>query len=312
VREVRIGTRASRLALAQAGDVMRRLKIAWPSERFRLVKIRTLGDEYQSVELFKKSGAGVFTKAIEKKLLAGDIDIAVHSLKDLPTDLPRGLTLAAVPKRFPVEDVLISRARRNLDSLPKGARVGTGSPRRKRQLLRLRPDLDVVDLRGNLETRISNVLNGRKMDAVVLAAAGLKRLKRFLKYARPLSADRMLPAVGQGALGIETRKNDTFILKLTKRLHDAGTAKEVTAERLFLKTLRGGCRVPVGVRSTAEKGHFILKGAVFSVKSDDFLQAEVRVPLSRYRTAGPLLARRLLKRGAGRFLREARAEGSVS
>ena len=173
---IRLGTRGSRLALAQAGQVRRRLSAAWPGLRFEIVTVKTLGDEFQGVELFRQSGVGVFTKAIEKKLLSGEIDLVVHSLKDLPTDLSRGLVLAAVPRRLDAADVLLSKKRLTLSQLPAGAMVGTGSPRRKRQLLLARPDLKVRDLRGNLDTRVSKMLCG-ELDAIVLARAGLLRLK---------------------------------------------------------------------------------------------------------------------------------------
>ena len=308
MREVRIGTRGSALALAQARDVMRRLKKKNPNVKFRLVKIKTLGDEFRGVEIFKKSGTGVFTKAIEKKLLSGAIDIAVHSLKDLPTLLARGLVLGGVPKRFPAEDVLISRGRYDLRRLPRGARVGTGSPRRKRQLLRRRPDLKVVDLRGNLDTRVAKALKEKKLDAVVVARAGLLRVKKYLKYARSLSLREMLPAVGQGALGLQARRSDKEILKMLEKIHDGKTEKEVAAERAFLQTLRGGCRVPVGAYGRIRGSRLTLQGAVFSVKSGGFLQDGLSAPVSQYLRTGITLAKRLLKRGAGRFLKEARAE----
>ncbi|MGH7197213.1 MAG: hydroxymethylbilane synthase, partial [Candidatus Omnitrophota bacterium] len=176
---LRIGTRGSPLALAQAGEIQRRLSARWPGLKFTRVVIRTEGDEFQSVELFRRKKTGIFTKAIEKKLLENKIDIAVHSLKDLPTELPAGLRLAAFPKRVDPSDVLISRKRWGLASLPEGAAVGTGSPRRKRQLLLLRPDLRLVDIRGNLDTRIGRVLRKNDLDAVVVAAAGLLRLKKY-------------------------------------------------------------------------------------------------------------------------------------
>ena len=312
MRDLMIGTRGSALAMAQAKEVKRQLEKRNPQARFRLVKIKTFGDEFQSVEIFKKNGVGVFTKAIERKLLSGEIDMAVHSLKDLPTDLPRSLVLAAIPRRFPTEDVLISRHACSLKELPFGAVVGTGSPRRKRQLLLCRPDLRIIDIRGNLDTRVSKVIKEKKLDAVVVAKTGLLRLKKFLKYAKPLSLTEMLPAVGQGALGIEARRSDKRTLKIAGSIHDIKTEKEVMAERLFLKALRGGCRVPVGVHARVEGGNFILKGAVFSVRGSDVLRDEVRVPMAQFRLAGKRLAAKLLKKGAGRFLLEARSGRSGS
>ena len=311
-KEFLIGTRGSALALAQAGQVKRLLEKASPNERFRLVTVKTFGDEFQSVESFRQNGVGVFTKAIEEKLGSGQIDLAVHSLKDLPTELPQSLQIAPLPKRLPAEDVLISRGGFDLTHLPQGAIVGTGSPRRKRQLLLARPDLNVVDLRGNLDTRVGKVLKEKTLDAVVVARAGLLRLKKFLKYARPIPVLQMLPAVGQGALAVETRRSDKKANQVTRRIHDASTEKNVTAERDFLKALRGGCRVPVGAHSQIKKNKLILKGAIFSVRSSGVIRDTISVPLSRFRTAGKKLAARLIKKGARRLLAEARSEGALS
>ena len=293
--------------MAQARQVLRRLKTQNPSRKFRLVLIKTTGDEFQSVELFKKTNVGVFTKAIEKKLLSKEVDIAVHSLKDLTTELPPGLRLAAFPKRLASEDVLITRKGFSLKTLPQGSRVGTGSPRRKSQLKNLRPDLRLIDMRGNLDTRVNQVLREKKLDAIVVAQAGILRLKKYGKYARPIPSEKMLPAVGQGALGIEIRKNDAETFKIVKKLNDAATEKIVTAERNFLKTLRGGCRVPVGIHSGIRKNKMYLKAAVFSVKTSDFLSGELSTPVQKYREAGKILAQQLLRKGAGKFLKEARA-----
>lgn len=305
-RVVRIGTRGSQLALAQARDIQKRLSRRHRSVAFKLVVIKTAGDEFQSVELFKRKKTGVFTKAIEEKLLRNEIDIAVHSLKDLPTELPRGLCLAAFPKRLDAADVLISRKRFGLSSLPRGASVGTGSPRRKRQLLLARPDLKLVDIRGNLDTRIAKVLKQKRYDAVVVARAGLLRLRKYLKYASPLSPRAVLPAVGQAALGIQARSEDSEVLRLTRFLNDARTQKEVLAERSFLKKLMGGCRVPAGIHSKVRGARLYLKAAVFSTKGKSFVRGEISGPAGRYGELGAALAKRLLKKGAGKFVKEAR------
>lgn len=304
-REIRIGTRGSALALAQAEEVRRRLQARFPSRRFRIVTIKTRGDEFQAVELFKKKGIGVFTKAIEKKLLDNKIDIAVHSLKDLPTQLPKGLLLAAVPKRLDTRDLLVSRKRYTLASLPKGSVVGTGSPRRKRQIFGLRPDLVLEDIRGNLDTRVRKVLK-RELDALVVARAGLLRLKKYLRFAVPVPRGQILPAVGQGALGLETRKGDRELLKMARLLNHSVTEKEVSAERLFLKALRGGCRVPVGIDAAVRNGKIFLKAAVFSTQTTDRVCGEASGPVDRYPIVSRSLAKKLLKNGAARFLREAR------
>ena len=304
--EVRIGTRASALALTQARQVKRMLEKRNPGVRFRLVTMKTFGDEFQGVEIFRKTNVGVFTKTIEKKLLSGGIDLAVHSLKDLPTALPGGLIVGAVPQRFPAQDVLLSRDRDRLIDLPWGATVGTGSPRRKRQLLLRRPDLKVVDLRGNLETRVAKVIQKKELDAVVIAHAGLLRMKKCLKFARVLSPKEMLPAVGQGALAIELRASDKAARRMVRKIHHDRTDKEVTAERIFLGALQGGCRVPVGAYARINKGTIFLKGAVFSVKTMDYVEDEIKAPVKKFKLIGRQLAARLVKKGARRFLSEAR------
>ncbi len=306
---IRIGSRGSKLALAQASEVRRKLARLCPGVKFELVQIKTHGDEYQSVEIFKKMRAGVFTKEIEKKLLSGAVDMAVHSLKDLPTDLPRGLKLAAIPKRASVEDVLISRYRYTVESLPPGARVGTGSPRRKLQLLRLRPDLKLVDLRGNLDTRVSKVLKEKSLDAVMVARAGLERLGKFKRFCRTVPAKQVLPAVGQGALGLETRAKDPAVEKIVRRLNHPETEVLARAERRFLQELRGGCRVPVGILAKRVGNKIYLKAAVFSVRNQGYVESEIRRPFSRSLQAAAILAKELLKKGARNFLLEAR-EGS--
>ncbi len=304
---IRIGTRGSKLALAQSSMVQRGLARQCPGVRFELVLIKTHGDEYQSVELFKKTRTGVFTKEIEKKLLDGSVDVAVHSLKDLPTDLAKGLRLGAIPKRAPSEDVLISRHLYTLESLPPGAKVGTGSPRRKRQILRLRPDLKLVDLRGNLDTRVSKVLKEKSLAAVVVARAGLERLKKFKRSFRAIPAKQVLPAVGQGALGLEIRDKDRVVEKIVRLLNHPESEILAHAERRFLKELRGGCRVPVGILSKRIGNKIYLKAAVFSVKNPGCVQAEITRPYSQSLEAGTALAKMLLKKGARQFLLEARS-----
>ncbi len=306
---LRIGTRGSALALAQAGQIRALLKKKFPNIRFPFVIVKTTGDEFQSVELFRKNNVGVFTKTIEEKLLQKKVDIAVHSLKDLPTDLPAGLFLAAFPKRLDVCDVLISRNRSALKTLPAGALVGTGSPRRKRQIAMLRPDLKLVDIRGNLDTRVKKVLENKTLDAVVVAKAGLLRIKKYLKYARTISPADVLPAAGQAALGIEIRKGDLFAAKVVSVLNHKNTEKEVLAERRFLKVLQGGCRIPVGIHSKIKHEKLFLKAAVFSTRSRRFIAGEVSGRKEDFEKVGARLAKKLLKGGAKKILQEARSGG---
>ena len=292
--------------MAQATAIRRSLKKKFPRFQFLLVVIKTTGDNFQGVEFFKKNNIGVFTKALEDKLLSHEIDIAVHSLKDLPTNLPEGLALCAFPKRLDPSDVLLSKKRWRFSELPTGASVGTGSPRRKRQLLRLRPDLDLCEIRGNLDTRVKRVIHDKKYDAIVVAKAGLLRIKKYLKYARAIPSDKLLPAVGQAALGLEVRSNDKETSAIVKTLNHGGTEKAVCAEREFLKTLKGGCRVPVGIRSKIKGSKIHLKAAVFSPNSSDAVEGQITKSVSQYNQAGTELARQLLRKGAGKFLKEAR------
>lgn len=308
MKEIKIGTRGSALALAQSNEVMRQLQRRHPAVRFRLVKIRTEGDEFKSVHLFKKNGVGVFTKEIEKYLLSGQVDLAVHSMKDLPTKIAAGLRLAAVPKRARVSDALISGRRFSLKNLPKGSSVGTGSPRRKSQLGRLRPDLKLVDLRGNLDTRVNKVLRDKTLDAIVVARAGLERLGRFARHWTAIDPALLLPAVGQGALALQARGSDRFSLKIAGALNHAETERLVAAERAFLARLGGGCRVPVGMLSVKKGSKIRLRAAVYSTRSGDFLEETVEGPWKDALKAARRLAERLLRRGAGRFLSEARAQ----
>jgi hydroxymethylbilane synthase len=304
---VRVGTRGSRLALCQTAEVCARLKAKFPQVKFRTVVIQTAGDEFQGVEIFRKKNTGIFTKTIEKKLLAGAVDMAVHSLKDLPTTLSKKLILAAFPKRQDPRDVLLTRQGYRLADLPHGARVGTGSPRRRRQLLLMRPDLEVLDLRGNLDTRAKRVLVHRTLDGIVVAHAGLRRLGKYRRFARPIPPGQFLPAPGQGALGIEIRAKDEQLLRFARALNHRPTEKAVLAERYFLKTLQGGCRVPAGIYSRVRGNRIHLKAAVFSVSGSEQVSSEVSGPLDRFLEIGRRAAKELLKKGAARLMREARS-----
>ena len=294
--------------MAQATQIVGDLRKKNPGTSFKLAVIKTTGDEYQTVEIFKKNNTGVFTKEIEKKLLSGEIDIAVHSLKDLPTDLPEKLTLAAFPRRLDTQDVLISREKFNLKTLPRRATVATGSPRRKRQLQILRPDLNLVSLRRNLDTRVGRVLEKKEFHAVVIAKAGLLRIKRYLKYAVSIPPDKILPAVGQGALGLEARAADTAVLKMLSKLNHWPTQARVCAERSFLRTLHGGCRVPVGVNSQIQRGKIQLQAFVFSTFTDRWISGILSGPMEKYEEVGVKLAKNLLSRGAAKLMQEARSE----
>ena len=243
-----IGARRSQLSLRQVDIVVAALLAAHPGVHTRFQEIVTQGDA-STAPLSQIGGLGVFTKAIEDALLAHEIDIAVHSLKDLPPVLPEGLVLAAVPPRADVRDALVTRGVRPLSGLRKGARIGTGSARRAVQLKALRPDLDFADIRGNVPTRMAKV-ESSEYDAVVLALAGLERLMLAEKAAHIFSIEEMTPAVGQGALAVEVRADDAEALELASGIDDGPARAAVTAERAFLERLGAGCRMPVGAHAT--------------------------------------------------------------
>jgi hydroxymethylbilane synthase len=244
IGKVRIGTRGSPLARWQSEWVAERLRVLHPGLVVELVEIKTQGDRDRNTPLAAIGGPGVFTKEIQRALLDAAVDIAVHSLKDLPTKGPESLVLGAVPPREELADALIAPAHRTLDGLPSGATVGTGSLRRQAQLLFARPDLKIVGIRGNVETRLSHALEG-SLDAVVLAEAGLRRLALERHLTERLGPPRFLPAVGQGALGIECRADDATTRALLAPLDDPDTRCAVLAERRALAELEGGCMIPM-------------------------------------------------------------------
>ena len=259
---ITIGTRGSQLALWQAEYVRKRLNDHFPDRSIELKVIKTTGDKIRDRSLVGL-GKGVFTKEIEIALLDGTIDLAVHSMKDLPTDLPNGLCIAAIPGREDPRDVLVTQSGLFLDQLPQRAKIGTTSPRRKSQLLHLRPDLQVMDVRGNLDTRLRK-LHETELDGVILAAAGIKRLMGEETITEYFEADQMVPAAGQGALGVEARADDPEIKTLLDAINDSHSETEVVAERVVLGELGGGCQVPIGVNARLEDNRLHLIAAVCS------------------------------------------------
>ena len=255
-----IGTRGSQLALWQAQFVKDQLERLFSALEVHLKIIKTTGDTIPDRSLVGL-GKGVFTKEIENALLAGDIDLAVHSLKDLPIELPEGLGIAAIPTREDPRDVLITASGLPLEDLLSGATIGTTSPRRKAQLLYMRPDLQVVDVRGNIDTRLRK-LHETDLDGIILAAAGVNRLRKPEIITQFFDVERMVPAVGQGALAVEAREGDTALENLLEPLNDQETVAEVTAERTVLESLGGGCQVPIGAYAKHVNGELSLMGAV--------------------------------------------------
>jgi hydroxymethylbilane synthase len=299
---LRLGTRGSPLALWQANYVAERLRPVVAPRRVELVLIETHGDRDQATALSTLGGFGVFTKSIQDGLLDGRADVAVHSLKDLPTIAVADLELVAVPPRGPTGDAFVSRKHRRFDELPEGATVGTSSLRRRAQILNRRPDLKLVDLRGNIDTRLRK-LDERDLDAIVLAEAGLVRLGMAERITELLDPTWMLPAVGQGAIGLECRSTDEPTKEVVAALRDPATFACVTAERAMLSALGGGCLVPIGATSKVTDGILTLRGAVLSPDGRRRVVATHTGPADTPLAVGQELAAMLLAEGAEELLR---------
>jgi len=298
---LRLGTRGSPLALWQANNVAARLRPVVAPRRVELVTIETHGDRDQSTALAAMGGFGVFTKAIQTALLDDRIDVAVHSLKDLPTIPAPGLELVATPPRGPAGDAFVSRRHRRFDDLPDSAVVGTSSLRRRAQLLNRRPDLKLLDLRGNVETRLRK-LDEQDLDAIILAEAGLVRLNLADRITQVLDPSWMLPAVGQGAIGLECRAEDDDTKHFVEALRDDDTFLRVTAERAMLFALGGGCLVPIGATSTVAGGILTLRGTVLLPDGRRRIVATHSGPADTPLATGQELATMLLAEGAGELL----------
>ncbi|HOV85172.1 MAG TPA: hydroxymethylbilane synthase [Syntrophobacteraceae bacterium] len=300
---LRIGTRGSLLALRQSENVKRDLESLWPDLQVELRIIKTTGDKILDVPLAKVGGKGLFVKEIEDALLAGEVDLAVHSIKDVPSVLPEGLEIGAVPRREDPRDVLVLGKGKTLEDLPPGAAVGTSSLRRGAQLRRERPDIEVLNLRGNLDTRLRKLREGR-YDAVVLAAAGLHRMGWEDQITLYLDPSRFIPAVGQGAIGIEVRKDDPRVAARIRPLHDEATSLAIRAERSLLKELEGGCQVPIGGHARIENGRIRLSGLVASLDGMEVHVISAEASIEEAEALGRRLAGELLEAGARRILDE--------
>lgn len=303
---VRIGTRGSRLALRQAEVVADALRRAWPELVVELTPIRTTGDRLPDANLALVGGKGLFVREIDEALLDGRIELAVHSLKDLPAERPAGLVLAAFPERDDPRDVLVSRAGRGLEALPRGARVGTASLRRRVQLQALRPDLAVELIRGNVDTRLRKLDEGL-YDAVVLAAAGLERLGVARSTAEVLDAARMLPAVGQGTLAVEARADDAATRRLVGVLDHADTRMAAEAERGFLAAIGGSCTTPLAAYARREQGLFRLDALVATPDGARILREGADGDPRDAAALGRRVAERMLAAGAGEIVRAGQA-----
>ncbi len=300
-----IGSRSSKLALVHANFVRGQLKAFYPALGFEIKTIKTVGDKILDVALSKIGDKGLFTKEIEEALLKREIDLAVHSMKDLPTELPEGLKIAAVTDRVDPCDVLVSTPGFTINTLPKGSRVGTSSLRRRAQLLHIRKNLNILDLRGNLDTRVKKLERGL-YDAVILAYAGIERLGILndrvglkLKLSR-IPVETILPAAGQGALGIEIRKDNRETDKLLKVLDNADSRLSIEAERALLSGLEGGCQVPIGVYAYVNNDQISIKAGVFSLDGKIAVKDKITGSKKDAEALGSQLAERILRKKEAR------------
>lgn len=305
MKTIKIGSRQSQLAMWQTKFVVEELKRQCPQYEYEIVPIKTKGDKILDVALAKIGDKGLFTKELEIAILNKEVDFAVHSMKDLPTTIPAGLQISAITKRHDPRDVIISKKNKTLSQLPLGAKVGTSSLRRRAQLLNYRPDLNLQDLRGNLNTRLKR-METEDFDAIILAAAGVERLGWQNKIAEKLDFSICLPAVGQGALGIETRENDGEIIALTSLLDDSATRCCVGAERALLKSLEGGCQIPIGALATIKEDNLYLAAMVANIEGTKILKEAITGPIDSPEELGLELAEKLKDQGANNILQQIR------
>lgn len=301
--ELKIGTRGSQLALFQANWVKDRLVRAHPHLQVSLVKIKTTADKIQDVPLANIGGKGLFVKEIEEALLQRKADLAVHSIKDVPTEFPNGLHLSVITKREDPRDVLISRNGKPLNDLPEGAKIGTSSLRRQAQLLHFRSDFELIPLRGNVDTRLKKLVT-MNLDAIVLARAGVKRLGFEERITETIPLEVSLPAIGQGALGIETRTGDQDVENHIRFLNDLETSIAVRAERAFLGRLEGGCQVPIAAFARIAGTALQLDGLVGTIDGKRIIRHRLEGPVEKADSLGVELAQILLDKGAKEILDE--------
>ncbi|MFH0788756.1 MAG: hydroxymethylbilane synthase [Pseudomonadota bacterium] len=300
-KTIAIGTRGSPLALQQTSWVTRVLSEAYPHFQIQLVVIKTTGDKILDVPLAAIGGKGLFVKEIEEALLDKRIDLAVHSMKDMPGDLPEGLKIGAVPVREDPRDVLISRDQVLLKDIPRQTKIGTSSLRRKAQLLNQRPDLEIVSLRGNLDTRLKKI-DSEGLAGIILAAAGLHRMGLENRISHYLELDTSLPAVGQGALALEIRQEDLWLQEHLSVIHHQATALCTQAERSFLNRLQGGCQVPIAGHARLQGQQIILKGLIASLDGSTIIKGQIEGPLTDPLNLGISLADRLFLSGGKEIL----------
>jgi hydroxymethylbilane synthase len=302
VKHLRIGTRGSLLAKWQAEFVRKQL-FQLAGVETEIVIIKTSGDKMQQVSLSEIGGQGIFIKELEEALLQQTIDIAVHSVKDVPTEIRAGFSFPAICQRADVRDCIVSANGATLANLRQGARVGTGSLRRQAQLRHVRPDLDIRDLRGNVDTRLRKVESG-EYDAVVLAKAGLDRLGAAHRISEILSPDVCMPAVGQGAIGVECRADDAEASEVLDKLNHAETRAAIVAERTLLSVLQGGCQVPLGAWARIERDELVLEACVCSIDGQQYVRQRLTGSPEQPRPLGEQMARALIEAGAQNILEE--------
>ena len=302
----RIGTRGSKLALYQANKVKSEVENRFPDLQAELVVIKTKGDKILDVSLSKIGGKGLFTKELEVALLMDEIDVAVHSLKDLPTFFPDGLKLGGVLKRAEVRDALISRNHKTLKQLTSNDTIATSSLRRKAQLLAYNPNLKIIDIRGNVDTRLQKMESGH-CDAMIMASAGFQRLGLEDKITEIIDPEIIVPAVSQGAIGLETRENDPEVEKIVNAISDSQTMIVTKAERAFLRSIEGGCQIPVGAYSEIKEDEYIITGIVASLDGSTVLKHTAKGSVSEAQQLALQVSKSLLDQGAAKILEEIRS-----
>jgi hydroxymethylbilane synthase len=302
MKKLRIGSRGSRLALVQSNSVKERLIEMNPGLYVEIVVIKTAGDKILDTPLAKIGDKGLFTKEIENELLAGNVDIAVHSMKDMPAEVPNGLTIAAVTQREDPSDAIVSKKGLGFNDLTKNTVLATGSLRRKAQLMAIYPGIRLVDIRGNVESRIKKMNDNPEIDACILAYAGLKRLSMTDKITSIIATDILIPAAGQGALAIETRIDDNAVLDLAGMLNHALTEKAVLCERAFLARLEGGCQVPIAAYAKVIDDTLFLNALISNIDGTSFIRDSISGASDDFHALGTMLAEKMLKSGGDKIL----------
>ncbi len=298
---IKIGTRGSKLALTQTNFVAEKIKKIMPEADIEICVIKTSGDIMQDVSLLTIGGQGVFVKELEEALLSCKIDLAVHSMKDVPGETPEELMFAAILTREDVRDVLVSRNNIKMEFMPKGAKIGTGSQRRGAQIKAMLPDINIVSLRGNIDTRLKKI-ETENLTGVILAAAGMKRMGLAERITQFLPVETMLPAVGQGALGLQIRKSNVDLAKVCAELNDEKTAAEITAERSFLRALGGGCRLPIAALGKLDGQMLSLEGMLAAPNGSTMIREKINGAQEDAEALGKKLAETVLEKGGRRLL----------